>query len=106
MSIVPPAAPLDEPPPPALLLPLLLQPAAARAIAAKAAIAGIRLIVGLPLIDLHGPAATERPDRPVRAPQQCDSRGIKQSDHVLCVGSTLPISSGSARSRPASVPHN
>jgi hypothetical protein len=55
MSIVPPAAALDEPPPALLLLPLLLQPAAARAIAAKAAIAGIRLIVFLSLICMARP---------------------------------------------------
>jgi hypothetical protein len=46
MSIVPPDELLDEPPP-ELLLP---QPTAARAIAAKAAIAGVRLIIFLPLI--------------------------------------------------------
>jgi hypothetical protein len=46
MSTVPPDEPLDEPPPPAvLLLPLLLQPTTARAIAARAAIAGVRLII-------------------------------------------------------------
>jgi len=56
---------LDEPPA-ALLLLLLLQPTAARATAAKAAIAGVRLIY-LPLVDLTCPAATERADRPVRA---------------------------------------
>jgi hypothetical protein len=48
MSTVPPDALLDEPPP-ALLLPLLLQPTTARATAAKAAIAGVRLIIFLSL---------------------------------------------------------
>ena len=67
MSTVLPDALLDEPPPALLLLlPLLLQPTTARAIAAKAAIAGVRLIY-LPLVDLNCPAATERTDRPVRA---------------------------------------
>jgi hypothetical protein len=50
MSTVPPDALLDEPPPALLLLPLLLQPTTARAIAAKAAIAGVRLIIFLSLI--------------------------------------------------------
>lgn len=50
MSTVLPDALLDEPPPALLLLPLLLQPTAARAIAAKAAIAGVRLIIFLSLI--------------------------------------------------------
>jgi len=50
MSTVPPDAPLDEPPPALLLLPLLLQPTTARAIAAKAAIAGVRFIIFLSLI--------------------------------------------------------
>ena len=53
MSTVLPDALLDEPPPALLLLlllPLLLQPATARAIAAKAAIAGVRLIIFLSLI--------------------------------------------------------
>ena len=51
MLIVLPDALLDEPPPALLLLlPLLLQPATARAIAAKAAIAGVRLIIFLSLI--------------------------------------------------------
>jgi len=45
MSIVLPDEPLDEPPPALLLLPLLLQPTTARATAAKAAIAGVRLII-------------------------------------------------------------
>jgi hypothetical protein len=52
MSTVLPDALLDEPPPALLLLllPLLLQPTTARAIAAKAAIAGVRLIIFLSLI--------------------------------------------------------
>jgi hypothetical protein len=51
MSTVLPDAVLDEPPPALLLLlPLLLQPTTARAIAAKAAIAGVRLIIFLSLI--------------------------------------------------------
>jgi hypothetical protein len=68
MSTVLPDALLDEPPPALLLLllPLLLQPTTARAIAAKAATAGVRLIY-LPLVDLNSPAATDRTDRPVRA---------------------------------------
>jgi len=45
MSIVLPDEPLDEPPPALLLLPLLLQQTTARATAAKAAIAGVRLII-------------------------------------------------------------
>lgn len=50
MSTVLPDALLDELPPPAvLLLPLLLQPTTARATAAKAAIAGVRLIIFLSL---------------------------------------------------------
>jgi hypothetical protein len=49
MSTVLPDALLDEPPPALLLLPLLLQPATARAITAKAAIAGVRLIIFLSL---------------------------------------------------------
>jgi hypothetical protein len=49
MSTVPPDALLDEPPP-ALVLQLLIQPTTARAIAAKAAIAGVRLIIFLSLI--------------------------------------------------------
>ena len=51
MSIAWPDALLDEPPPALLLLlPLLLQPTTARAIAARAAIAGVRLIIFLSLI--------------------------------------------------------
>ena len=50
----------------ALVLLLLLQPTTARAIAAKAAIAGVRLIY-LPLVDVKCPAATEHTDRPVWA---------------------------------------
>lgn len=52
MSTVLPDALLDEPPPALLLLLLLLllQPTTARAIAAKAAIAGVRLIIFLSLI--------------------------------------------------------
>ena len=57
---------LDEPPVAVLLLLLLLQPTTARATAAKAAIAGVRLIIFLSFI-LTCPAATERTDRPVRA---------------------------------------
>jgi hypothetical protein len=49
MSTVLPDALADELPPAAVLLPLLLQPAAARATAAKAAIAWIRLIIFLSL---------------------------------------------------------
>lgn len=63
MSTVPPDAALDEPPPPALLLLPLLQPAAARAIAAKAAIAGIRLIVFLSLICMARPPRSALTDR-------------------------------------------
>jgi len=51
MSTVPPDALLDEQPPALLLLlPLLLQPTTARAIAGKAAIEGVRLIIFLSLI--------------------------------------------------------
>jgi len=51
MSTVLPAELLDEPPPElVLLLPLLLQPTTARATAAKAAIAGVRLIIFLSLM--------------------------------------------------------
>ena len=58
MSIVLPAEPLDEPPPAlVLLLPLLLQPTTARATAAKAAIAGVRLIIFLSF-EMNCPAAT------------------------------------------------
>jgi hypothetical protein len=57
---------LDELPPALVLLLLLLQPTTARAIAAKAAIAGVRLIY-LPLVDVKCPAATEHTDRPVWA---------------------------------------
>jgi hypothetical protein len=58
-----------------VLLLLLLQPTAARATAAKTAIAEVRLIIFLSLI-LNCPAATEHSDRPVWASQQCDSRGL------------------------------
>jgi hypothetical protein len=51
---------------PLVLLLLLLQPTTAMAIAAKAAIAGVRLIY-LPLVDVKCPAATEHTDRPVWA---------------------------------------
>ena len=44
MSTVPPEELLDEPPVALLVLLLLLQPTTVRAIAAKAAIAGVRLI--------------------------------------------------------------
>lgn len=46
----PPDALLDEPAAGLLLLELLLQPTTARAIAAKAAIAGVRLIIFLSFI--------------------------------------------------------
>jgi hypothetical protein len=65
MSTVPPDELLDEPPVAVLLL-LLLQPTTASAIAAKAAIAGVRLIFFL-FIGLTCPAATERTDRPVES---------------------------------------
>jgi hypothetical protein len=75
MSTVPPDALLDEPPPALLLLlPLLLQPATASAIAARAAIAGVRLI-NLPLVDLNCPPATERTDRPVRLHSSATAEG-------------------------------
>ncbi len=65
MSTVLPDALLDELPPAAvLLLPLLLQPAAARATAARAAIAWIRLIIFLsliPMVRLPRSTATVRP---------------------------------------------
>ena len=54
-TVLPPAAGLLlEPPPPLLLLllPLLLQPAAAKAIVAKAAIAVVRLMIFLSLIEV------------------------------------------------------
>jgi hypothetical protein len=61
---VPPDALLDEPPPALLLLlPLLLQPTTARAIAAKAAIAGVRLIY-LPLVDLNARPPRSAPTGP------------------------------------------
>ena len=66
MSTVLPDELLDEPPLALLVLLLLLQPTTARAIAAKAAIAGVRLIY-LPLVDVKDPAATKRADRPVWA---------------------------------------
>ena len=65
MSTVLPDALPDELPPAAavLLLPLLLQPAAARATAAKAAIAWIRLIIFLSLIPMVR-LPREHSDRP------------------------------------------
>ena len=70
-TVLPPAAALLLLPLLPLLLPLLLQPAAAKAIAAKAAIAVVRLMIFLPQIEIvrpppsaltglvraHGPAA-------------------------------------------------
>jgi hypothetical protein len=50
---------------PPLELPLLLQPAAAKAIAARAAIAVVRLIIFVSLCLMWGrPAAVKRADRP------------------------------------------
>ena len=65
MSTVLPDALLDEPPPALLLLPLLLQPATARAAtAAKAAIAGVRLIIFLSLIGIARLPRSALTDRP------------------------------------------
>jgi hypothetical protein len=72
-TVLPPAAGLVLPPLLPLLVLLLLQPAAAKAIAAKAAIAVVRLMIFLPQVELarpprsaltgliraHGPAAAE-----------------------------------------------
>ena len=78
MSTVLPDEPLDE-----LLLPelvvlllLLLQPTTARATAARAAIAGVRLIY-LPLVDVKDPAVTRREARRPTGLgyRRCDSRG-------------------------------
>jgi hypothetical protein len=49
-TVLPDELLLDEPPPGLLLLELLLQPTTARAIAARAAIAGVRLIIFLSLM--------------------------------------------------------
>jgi hypothetical protein len=83
MSIVL-APPLDE-----LLLLLLLQPAAARAIAATAAIAGIRLIY-LPLVDSSCPAAARRTDRPSVRFIAVGNRELNGFGRVLCSGRTAP----------------
>jgi hypothetical protein len=53
-TVLPPAAALPLLPLVPLLLPLLLQPAAAKAIAAKAAIAVVRLMIFLPHIEIAG----------------------------------------------------
>ena len=54
-TVLPPAAALLLLPLLPLLLPLLLQPAAAKAIAAKAAIAVVRLMIFLPQIEIVRP---------------------------------------------------
>jgi hypothetical protein len=54
-TVLPPAAALLLVPLLALLLPLLLQPAAAKAIAAKAAIPVIRLMIFLPQVEIARP---------------------------------------------------
>jgi hypothetical protein len=51
-TVLPDALPDEVLPPAAVLLPLLLQPAAARATAARAATAWIRLIIFLSLIPM------------------------------------------------------
>ena len=81
MSIVL-APPLDE-------LLLLLQPAAARAIAATAAIAGIRLIY-LPLVDSSCPGATRRTDRPSVRFIAVGNRELNGFGRILCSGRTAP----------------
>ena len=62
-TVLPDALPDEVLPPAAVLLPLLLQPAAARATAAKAAIAWIRLIIFLSLIPMVR-LPREHSDRP------------------------------------------
>ena len=93
MSMV--LAPPDELLPPAalVLLLLLLQPAAAKAIAAKAAIALVRLIIFLSLIEvvrLPRSALTGL----VWASSPC-AAGDERIEHILCGGRTdLGVDSG------------
>jgi hypothetical protein len=94
MSTVLPDALPDELLPAAavlLLLPLLLQPAAARATAARAAIAWIRLIIFLSLIRIDRlPRSTVPvlPGPPVRASPRCDSR--RMNSLITSAAATAP----------------
>src|ERR1700722_9975087 len=72
-TVLPPAAALPVALPLLLLLPLLLQPKAAKAIAAKAAIADVRLIMFLSVFELV-PLSRSAPAGPVRAHRPRDSR--------------------------------
>jgi hypothetical protein len=97
-TVLPPAAALLLALLPLLLLLLLLHPAAAKAIAAKAAIAVVRLMMFLSFIEVVR-LPRERTDRPGSGSWPGDSRGVRRFDAVpygddTAQGSRVPPAPG------------